>query len=69
MKARLTIQCIHPETRKVGNWLFSGDNHRTKGTSLSPVFRDMVETNEWLVMNGWTLKTHSGVYAEKDETE
>lgn len=55
-RARHTIQCTHPETAKTGNWLFSGDNHRTPGTTLSPVFTDMMQLTRWMKQAGWSCK-------------
>lgn len=53
MKGHYTIQCVHPETQKTGCWIFSGDNHRTPGTSLSPLFSDLTGLFRWMHENGW----------------
>lgn len=54
--AQVAIQCIHPETRKQGCWLFVGDSHRIPGTAVSPFFNDLVELFKWAPENGWTPK-------------
>lgn len=51
--ASYTIQCVHPETGKTGCWVFSGQDHRQPGTSISPFFPDIVPLHEWLRDNGW----------------
>ena len=55
MKANYTIACGHPETGKNGSWIFSGDNHRKPGTSLSPFFSSVQYLYEWMRDNGWTM--------------
>ena len=53
--ARITTQCVDPETGKTGCWLFLGTNHRTPGTSASPVFDDSYELYQWMQVNGWNM--------------
>ena len=51
--ADVTIQCVHPETKVIGSWLFTAGNHRESGTSVSPVFGDIAELYTWANQNGW----------------
>jgi hypothetical protein len=50
---KYTIGCTHPETGKVGSWLFSGSNAWTPGTTISPVFSTYAELVVWLWDNGY----------------
>jgi len=49
---KYTCQCTHPETGKTGCWLFDGDSHRKPGTTLSPVFPDLMNLYDWLGKQG-----------------
>lgn len=51
--ARFTICCVHPELKKTGSWLFTGESHRIPGTSISPFFNDVAELFKWANSNGW----------------
>jgi len=51
--AKVAIECINPDTKETGDFLFAGDSHRTPGSSLSPVFSDRYELHKWCVANGW----------------
>lgn len=58
MKAKYTIQCTCPDTGKTGDWLFSGDDHREKGTQISPVFTGLTELFGWMKRNGWEIESY-----------
>jgi hypothetical protein len=51
--ADCAIQCIHPETGETGCWLFTAGNHRAKGTTVSPVFDDVVDLFLCAKLNQW----------------
>lgn len=55
MKASYTIQCVHPESGQTACWIFSGDSHRLPGTSISPVFDDVIFLYHWMKNNGWQV--------------
>ncbi len=62
--ARHTIHCTHPETGVTGCWIFSGNDHRKLGTSLSPVFPDFLHLCDWMQENGWKCtSTHDAPLA------
>lgn len=63
-RARYTMQCIHPESGQTGDWLFTGDDHHVPGTSLSPLFPDILRFHQWKEQAGWT---HAGaLHAVRD---
>lgn len=47
------ISCTHPETGKIGSWLFLGDSHKT-GEQISPFFESVMPFLKWANANGWT---------------
>lgn len=53
INAQVAIQCKHPETHKLGCWLFTGPSPRIIGTSVSPVHEDLVALFKWAGDNGW----------------
>jgi hypothetical protein len=69
MRAHYTIQCVHPDTGKTGCWIFSGDDHRKIGTSLSPVFSDLTGLYRWFAANGWQHVQSSVLDCEKTSTK
>lgn len=54
MTAHVAIQCVHPETRQTGCWLFTGESHRIAGACVSPVFDDLANLFTWAGDNNWT---------------
>lgn len=62
---RTAMQCTDPETGKVGDWLFTGDDWRIKGTRCTPVFEDFYALCRWNIDGGRRFEVvggHPGVY-------
>lgn len=58
--ARLAIGCSFPETGETGSWLFTGGDHREKGTAVSPLFNDVAEACKWAALNRWRSCGNAG---------
>ena len=56
--ASIAMQCIHPDTNETGDWLFSGESHKNKGSGVTPVFPDFVALLDYCQANGWTQIGH-----------
>ena len=41
--ARVAINCDCPDTGITGDFLYTGESHRTKGSRVSPVYDDLFE--------------------------
>ena len=57
--ARPTYRCIHPVTKEVGDWLFTGDNHKDETAIVSPLFDNFGELAQWAQLNHWEAITGS----------
>lgn len=60
--ADIAIQCVHPETKSTGCWLFVAGNHREHGTSVSPLFDNLAPLYGWMRENGWKTIGRRAIY-------
>jgi hypothetical protein len=51
--ARLAMQCKHPVSGKIGDFLFLGDSHRDPESVVSECFPDYVDFYNWARANKW----------------
>lgn len=56
------MQCTHPATGEISDWLFTGPNWRDLESAVSPAFSDCVVLFEWAKDNGWESVGYDYVY-------